>query len=366
MATFEQYGSINSSYKLQLNVNEDSYSIANNSSVVSWSLYLISTTYNFSTIGMTATVYIDGQEVLNEYAQRTLGKNSSLYLGSGTTTVYHNSDGKKSIGVSGSLTMNSTSSYVPGNTTASGTVDLTSIPRYATISAYVSRKTINSITINWSTDANVDQFQYKLGAGSWVDAEININKSSGSFTINGLNPNTSYLISFDAKRRDSQLWSTWGGKGTSLNSSTNQISIVSAPNFNIGDNESITFTNPNDGSVIQTGIYLPDAATVIAPYRTVNGTAYTFYFNDAELDRLYKLLGKSNTLTVRVYNSTSLNGRTYLDYAQRTCTLTGNQKTGHVNVNNIWKRTKKWLNLEGTWKRCVRWVNDNGTWKRCI
>ena len=113
MATYEQNGSRNSTYKLQLNVAESSYSIENNSSVVEWNLYLISTTYNFSTIGMTAVVNIDGQEVLNSYAQRTLAKNSSLYLGSGTTTVYHNNDGTKTINVSASLTMSSTASYTP-------------------------------------------------------------------------------------------------------------------------------------------------------------------------------------------------------------------------------------------------------------
>ena len=77
-------------------------------------------------------------------------------------------------------------------------------------------------------------------------------------------------------------------------------------------------------------------------------------------------MGTSNTLTVRAYLRTTTNNSNYYDYKSITITLTGNQKTGHINVSNTWKRSKKWVNVNGTWKRCVRWVNVNGTWKRCI
>jgi len=83
------------------------------------------------------------------------------------------------------------------------------------------------------------------------------------------------------------------------------------------------------------------------------------------LDSLYKMF-EYNTITVRIYLRTTANNLSYWDYKTVTITLTGNQKTGHINVSGTWKRSKKWANVNGTWKRCVRWININGTWKRCI
>ena len=113
MAIYEENGSINSTYTLQFLVNEVGYDIVNNTSTVSYNLKLISTTYNFSDIGMTALVYINGNNVLNTYAQRTLSKNSELQLVEGQEIVTHDADGKKTITVEAYLTMNATESYVP-------------------------------------------------------------------------------------------------------------------------------------------------------------------------------------------------------------------------------------------------------------
>ena len=190
MATYTAQGSRNSTYTLELNVSEDSYSIPENNSSVSWSLYLVSTTYYFSTIGMTAVASINGQEVLNSYAQRSMSKNERLLLGSGTLPVEHNSDGKKTINVSASLTMNATDSYLPGNTSVSGTLKLTDIPRYATSVQSLNSKTINAITMKWSSDSTIDYIWYSKDNGStW--AGINVaDGTSGSYTISGLSPNT--------------------------------------------------------------------------------------------------------------------------------------------------------------------------------
>lgn len=251
------------------------------------------------------------------------------------------------------------------NATAYGEWD---VPRYATISVSVTQITVNSIKINWSTDANVDQFQYRLNGGSWVDAERNINKSSGSFIISNLTPNTSYDISFDAKRTDSQQWSTWGGKEASLKSKTLQIASVMTIDFNLGSSAVMAITRPEDGSVVKVAIYNSDGSVLIAPYKEVNVGSIAFYysFTDEEKDKIYKMFGTGTEVNLRVYVSTTLNGQTYYTYRSIKCYLSGNQKTGHINVNGSWRRTKKWVNVNGSWKRCLRWVNVNGVWKRCI
>jgi len=135
MATYEATGTGTSgaySYTLRLVVNEDSYSIPNNTSSVSWALYLISTGYNFSTWSFPITCNVDG-EVYNASEYRTLAKNSTLLIASGTKTIGHNNDGTKSISCSATVRATG-ASYLPGNIDVSGTLVLTTIPRTSSVS----------------------------------------------------------------------------------------------------------------------------------------------------------------------------------------------------------------------------------------
>ena len=76
-------------------------------------------------------------------------------------------------------------------------------------------------------------------------------------------------------------------------------------------------------------------------------------------------MGTSNSIKVRFYVTTYQNGKTYYNYSEKTCNLTGNIKTVWHNIDGKWKKCKLWRNINGSWKRCVRWQNVNGTWKRC-
>lgn len=157
MATFQAKGTGTtgaSSYTLKLVVNETSYSAANNTSEVSWALYLISTTYNFSTWSFPITASVDGQ-VYSSSQNRSLNKNSQITIGSGTKTITHNSDGTKSISCSATCAATG-ASYLPGNINVSGTLTLTTIPRASSITA---------------TDANIESV-----------TTININRASTGFS----------------------------------------------------------------------------------------------------------------------------------------------------------------------------------------
>lgn len=230
---------------------------------------------------------------------------------------------------------------------------------YATISASVASRSFNSVRINWSTDANVDEFQYKLGNGNWIYAETNIDKRSGSFTIPNLAPDTAYKISFDARRKDSQQWSTWGNKGTSVNTTTYDIGkISSVQGFNHGDNANLTITNPS-GAILSLEMKIENTQVLT---KSVVAGENTIDFTENQLDSIYRLYSSSNTLSAAFILTTG----NYTDTKTATITLTGNQKTGHKKINNEWKRSKRWLKVNGEWKRCVRWSNINGNWKRCI
>lgn len=219
----------------------------------------------------------------------------------------------------------------------------------------LSSKTVNSITVSSICNVAVSGTQYRIKTsnGSYGNYQT-------SSTFSGLNPNTAYII--EVKK----VGSASGESGTAtLSVTTYDIARISSynSNINLGDSYAIKYTNPS-GAKVQVGIYNTDSRNYYAEYRTVTGSSYTFNFTDAELDSMYKAMGKTNSLSAKLYINTADN--TYRESKNITIKLTGNQKTEHVKINNSWKRAKRWVNVNGTWKRCIRWVNVNGTWKRCI
>ena len=356
-------------HKFTLNVWESYVSDgANNYSTVNWSLVLSPVQngwdWNYSaTVPVSYSIWIGG----NNYTGNIMSYDgrSTVTVASGSVNIGHDSDGSKWLGFSFEVWDNVSANFLPGYASGSGSMNLTTIPRYASISASVVSRTVNSITIDWSTDANVDQFQYKLGSGSWVDVETNIDKRNGRFTVYGLEPNTSYLISFDAKRKDSQLWSTWGGKGASLNSSTYDIGrIASAPNINFGDSIRLIKPNPSQAlNELRIEIFNPYQTAV---KRTKTSDDMTITLTDEEWDNLYKCLGNGNSMTIRYVIDTKQNGSIYYDWVDRTLTLTGNQKTIRKKVAGSWKRGKIWIKVNGIWRRGVVWIKSNGVWRRSI
>ena len=135
MGRFTALGSINSNYRLELEVTQTSQNIANNTSTISWVARMVhvGTAWSFSQITMRCVVNIDGVEVLNNNQARALAPGGSFVFGSGTRTIQHNADGTRGIWCSAALTMSGSQNFIPGNTTASGTLGLTTIPRQATI-----------------------------------------------------------------------------------------------------------------------------------------------------------------------------------------------------------------------------------------
>lgn len=217
----------------------------------------------------------------------------------------------------------------------------------------LSSKTVNSITVSSSCNVAVSSTQYRIktASGSYGGYQT-------SNTFSNLAPNTSYII--EVKK----VGSASGESGTAtLSVTTYDIArLTTYSNFNLGDNVTIGYSNPS-GSPIEVGIYDTEGRVGYATYRRATGTSYTFELTDEELDSLYKAM-TTNSMQVRMYINT--NNNQYRDSQVVNVILTGNQKTGHIKINNAWKRSKKWANVNGTWKRCVRWVKVDGAWKRCI
>lgn len=132
------YTQSSNTFTLELTLVEQSTSTAGNSSTISYTLKLKSTTKNFAQYGVGAAVKLDNQTVAERdrgsAPKITLGTRSEVTLLSGTRTVAHNSDGSKSMALAYSLDMAS-ASYTPGAMSGSGTMTLTKIPRGATITS---------------------------------------------------------------------------------------------------------------------------------------------------------------------------------------------------------------------------------------
>lgn len=128
----------NSAYKSIITLTEVDVEAASNDNGLNFKIVMQSSNnYNFSNIGSTIKLKIDGIEVYSNYAQRSIGKNTTVTMAEGKLKnsdgtdykIKHNSDGSKSINVEYTYSQTSTASYTPKAASVSGTMTLTTIPR---------------------------------------------------------------------------------------------------------------------------------------------------------------------------------------------------------------------------------------------
>lgn len=185
MATFTLYSA--KSYegrKLRLYCTS-STNIANNTSTIKWTLYSEGGSTSYYSTGPT-TVTINGEQVYYKGRVSHSSKTFPAAKGSvsGSLTVTHNSDGKKSISVS-----LSTAIYTASVTTNSGTWTLDNIPRYATITSAPNFTDIQNPTIQYNNQAgtNATSLQTCIASsdGNTIYASYrDISKAGTSYTFN--------------------------------------------------------------------------------------------------------------------------------------------------------------------------------------
>ena len=349
-------------FTLYVDLNEKWIDNTNNTSYVDYNVFAESSGSGSINSKHSKYFIINGEEVVNTTENiRASSPNAYIEIASGTIgPIYHDSDGRKTIGFYAEI---EASSYgIAGY--LEGSFELTHIPRYTTVWNSERGKTVNSISINWSTADARDWTQYSLNGGAWTNAGDTVasDNKSGYYTISGLNPNTTYSVKTRCRRTDSGLWSEAGA----INITTYDIAkITSISDFILGNNLTVNYSNPS-GSTIALAIFKSDGSTKLLDYRSCSGSKYTYTFTDAELDTLYKYLNTNNSASTHIKIRTTSSSSQYYNDSTKTLTLTGNQKTGHIKINGAWHRTKRWIKINGTWHRCIRWIKINGTWHRCI
>lgn len=349
MASISSNGS-NGHHKFTLTVTENSTSTANNTSSMSFSFVIspVQTSWNWELWGanITYTVTINGTNYTGSIAD--YDGYSSVTLKSGSFTVTHNTDGNKSISYSFKVTDTSGQSYTCGNASASGSMTLTAIPRYLSItSLYVSNTTETTAVVNWRVSDPRDSTYYSFDNGAtWIgsatDGEsLASDLKSGTFNIANLTANTTYTIKVKIKRTDSQLWTV----SDAVSFTTyNYPHCTDSPNFTIGNNHSLTFYNPLSRSI---SIYLVLADGSVIGGDTITGTSLSGYTNDFWQNALYtsipnatsgkykvrvvygsvtKTRDNGNTYSVRGNETPTINTFYYVDDNSTTVALTGNNQ----------------------------------------
>ena len=169
--------------RLVLEVNETSTSIENNTSTVSWQLWLeraSSWAYDLYNESL-AEVEINGQSILSKYVSFDLRNSSWVIFGSGTLTIPHNDDGTKSISISARLTnvadMGDISRF-------SGTVNLSTIPRASTIRSVSSTELGKTVTVEIEKKASGFKHQvwWSVNGSEWIHLGNN-HDTSVQFTV---------------------------------------------------------------------------------------------------------------------------------------------------------------------------------------
>lgn len=222
-----------------LEVTQQSQSVANNTSTIKYILTLVRPSSVSSSATKSWSVTVNG---IKHSGSGSIGGSGNKVLLSGTQVIQHNADGTKTISFSGScqLDINWGGTQL-GTITGSGSMTLTKIPRYASVTQTLTAKTETTATIKWSSDSTVDYIWFSTNNGSsWTGINVT-DGTSGSYTISGLSPDTTYQIKTRVRRKDSQLTTD----STALAVQTYAYPYAnSMPDFTIGSKLTIGLYNP--------------------------------------------------------------------------------------------------------------------------
>lgn len=169
--------------RLVLEVNETSTSIENNTSTVSWQLWLeraSSWAYDLYNESL-AEVEINGQSILSKYVSFDLRNNDWVRFGSDSITIPHNDDGTKSISISALLTNVADMGDIGR---FSGTVNLSTIPRASAIRSVSATELGKPISVEIDRKASgfKHQIWWSVNGSAWIDLGRN-HDTSVKFTV---------------------------------------------------------------------------------------------------------------------------------------------------------------------------------------
>lgn len=335
---------------LQLTITE-TVNVAANTSTLNWTLTSTGGSANYYTVDAT-TVTINGTQVY--YKARTAWDAKVFPAAKGSTsgsiTVAHNADGKKSITVGFSTRV-----YIYGPQEYGGSMTLTAIDRTApTVTFSTSAVTAYGFKISASSSATADIWQYSTNNGSsWTQFSTTAG-TSASVTLSSLSPNTSYTVKVRARKKSNQVYGTSGSATVKTlgGAVVNSVSTVTADNATVSiiinttvyeasysytlaiKNGSTTYLTISglswskgtaNRTVTLTAAQRTTLLNAMASIKSFTGTfAVTTYSGSTQIGST-----SSKTATVQTTSANSaptLSGFTYEDSYSTTTNITGNNQ----------------------------------------
>ena len=256
------------------------------------------------------SIVVAGETVNSRSQDNRILITAGTVIAQGTKRVYHNTDGTKSFSASVSASIYTYAT----NCTGSGSWTLNTIPRYANAVPTLTARTETTLSISWTADGIVDQFQYSIDNGGTWSTATDPNASTGSFSVSGLTANTAYNVKLKARRKDSQLTN----ESSAVSMSTYAYPYAnSMPDFTIGNAVTLGLFNPLAHTVTVT--LKASGGTTVAT-GTASGTTIT-------------LTGTASSLYASIPNALSANYSVSVTYDGNTSTNTGGLYIVDQNAN---------------------------------
>ena len=293
-------------HKFTLNVTNklENTSVKDNASTVSFSFVISSLGggWNWEQWGanITYTVTINGAKYTGSIAN--YDGYSDVTIKSGSFAVKHNDDGNKTISFSFSVTDTSGVNYTCGNASASGSMALTAIPRYLSITSLaVSSVTETTAVVSWNVSDQRSGTYYSFDNGAtWIGSAthgetLGGDGKSGTFNILGLSANTTYNMKVKISRTDSGLWTE---SGVVTFTTYNYPHCTSSPDFRIGDSLTLGFYNPLGREITVTGYANSNGNQIFSG--STAGTSLTGFNDGDSVNRQYQSIPNAQSGTYKV------------------------------------------------------------------
>lgn len=218
-------------WKVALNWTATQNVIANTTTIY-WNIAVVTTSSTGYVVVSEIRAKINGEEVYyRDHNNHTNGYNGTK-IASGSTTISHGSDGKKSVDMS----IEAGIYQWAINKSGSNTFTLDQIDRSApSVSLSASSVTASSVIIIATSNATVDIWDYSIDNGSTWARMSTTAGTTASKTITGLSPNTTYNIKVRGRRQYNQVYGTSSARsvttlGNSLLNSVNTFTVdVASP-----------------------------------------------------------------------------------------------------------------------------------------
>ena len=327
MATSNTFSTSNQYIKYRIIVTENSYSVANNTSNVTVKVQAWRTNQGYETYGTgTCYVNIDGTTYSQSISSsQKITYNSYTQLFSKSLTINHDSNGSKALYVSSYI------SHSRFNSSSQGfTVNLTNIPRSATITNAPNFNDTQNPTITYSNTAGstVSSLQACISlTGSNDDIayrNIPINGTSYTFSLTTAERNVLRQATTTSNTRTVYFYiKTVISGSTFYSSKAVTLSIVNAnPTFSVAyldTNSTTTGITGNNQQIIQNNstlqINITNAtalkyATLTSASINVNGVTTTQSLSSSSLTFNVGTLNVANNLTVPVTVTDSRGNKT--------------------------------------------------------